>query len=72
MGDEVSGPANPVDFGGEFLPAGGQEAIEGVGESKEPVSGGAGAEDFEAVFSDMLGEGAYADDFGVSEVVKEV
>ena len=61
-----------MDFGGEFLSAGGQEAIKGVGESKEPVSGGAGAEDFEAVFSSVLGECACADDFGVSEVVKEV
>ena len=61
-----------MDFGGEFLSASGQESIKGVGEGKEPVSGGAGAEDFEAVFSSVLGEGAGADDFGVSEVVKEV
>ena len=55
-----------MDFGGEFLSAGGQEVIEGVGEGKEPISGGAGAEDFEAVFSGVLGEGACADEFGVS------
>lgn len=72
MGDEIGGPAKPVDFGGEFLPTGGQEAIEGVGEGKEPVSGSAGAEDFEAVSSGLLGEGAYADDFGVGKIVKEV
>ena len=61
-----------MDFGGEFLSAGGQEVIEGVGEGKEPISGGAGAEDFEAVFSGVLGESAWADEFGVSQVVKEV
>ena len=54
-----------MDFGGEFLSAGGQEVIEGVGEGKEPISGGAGAEDFEAVFSGVLGEGARADEFDV-------
>lgn len=61
-----------MDFSSEFLAAGGQEVIEGVGEGKEQVSGGAGAEDFEAVFSGVLGEGACADEFGVGEVVKEV
>ena len=43
-----------------------------MGKGKEPVSRGAGAEDFEAVFSGELGEGAWADEFGVSQVVKEV
>ena len=61
-----------MDFGGEFSSAGGQEVIEGVGKGKESVSGSAGAEDFKAVFSGVLGEGACADEFGVGEVVKEV
>ena len=61
-----------MDFGGEFLAAGGQEAIEEMSEGKEPVSGGAGAEDFEAVFSSELREGTCADEFGVGQVIKEV
>ena len=61
-----------MDFGGEFLAAGGQEAVEWMSKSEEPVSGSAGTEDLEAVFSGELGEGAYADDFGVGKVVKEV